>query len=249
MKHYRHALDSDYQLNADIFQQMRGRGLEEFKGNKDYQSWIKSEWPCLLILSGYLDVSISGIDQCWLSPVAMAMIEDLDQPGGSPILAYYVLPQRGKLLYDVLPVVFLQLLRKKRHALRDENKFTELCVELRALQRCEESSEIVYEEYEEKRLSALQKVALRVIDLFDESETVYIIVDRADRCRDGGKADHRKALLKSFVKMVEAARSTLRILVVIKGNSWSVEQRRDELGEKMEDRVIVHTATQKYKTR
>ena len=249
MSEYRRALDSNHQFNADFFQQMRGQGLDEFKNNKDYQSWINSEWPCLLILSGYLNESISGIDQCWLSPVAMAMIEDLDQSGDSPIHAYCVLPQRGKLLYDVLPIIFLQLLRKKRHALRDDNKFNELCVELRTLQKCEELSKKEYEEYEEKRFSSLQKVALRVVDLFDKSETVYIIVDRADRCRDFRKADHRKALLNAFVKMVEAARSKLRILVVIHGNSWPVEKHRDELGEKTKDRVIIHTATQNYKTR
>ena len=107
----------------------------------------------------------------------------------------------------------------------------------------------MHEEYEDKTISALHKVALRVIDLFDESETVYIIVDRADRTRDGGKTDHRKALLKAFVKMVEAARSKLRVLVLISGNNWQVEKHQDELGEKMKDRLIIHTATQEYKSR
>ena len=103
----------------------------------------------------------------------------------------------------------------------------------------------MHEEYEDKTISALHKVALRVIDLFDESETVYIIVDRADRTRDGGKTDHRKALLKAFVKMVEAARSKLRVFVLISGNNWQVEKHQDE----MKDRLIIHKATQEYKSR
>jgi len=50
-------------------------------------------------------------------------------------------------------------------------------------------------------------------------------------------------LLKALVKMVEAARCKLRVLVVINGYQWEVERRQDELGEKR-GRVIVHTAVQ-----
>ena len=74
-------------------------------------------------------------------------------------------------------------------------------------------------------------------------------MDRADRTRNGVKADHRKAFLKAFVKMVEAARSKLKVLAVISGNNWPVEMHQDELGEKMRDRVIIHTATQEYGSR
>ncbi len=98
---------------------------------------------------------------------------------------------------------------------------------------------------EDERLSALHKVALRVVGLFEESETVYVILDRLDRCCDLKKrVDHRKPLLKALVRMVEAARCKLRVLVVINGYQWSVEQRRDELEEKAKGRIIVHTAEQ-----
>lgn len=247
MNDYRHAVDSDDQLNAEYFQQMRGHELELFKGCKDYQSWIKSERSCLLILSGYNNQSILDVDQCWLSPVAMAKLEELSQQDGHPIYAYYVHPQRGELLSQVLPVILLQLLRRKSHALRDKRQHAELCAELRKLQKYEELCKRTDKEHEmdeDDKISALHKVAVRVINFFEESETVYIIVDRADRCRGGGKADHRKALLKALVKMVEAARSKLRVLAVINGHSWRVEEHQDELGETMKERIIVHTAHQ-----
>ena len=98
---------------------------------------------------------------------------------------------------------------------------------------------------EDERLLTLHKVALRVVRFFDESETVYVVLDRLDRCCDLKKGvDHRKPFLKALVRMVEAARFKLRVLVVINGYQWRVEQRQDELGEKVKGRVIVHTAEQ-----
>ncbi|MCJ1244750.1 hypothetical protein MMC30_001950 [Trapelia coarctata] len=242
---HRQAVLSDDQLNAEPFQRMHGPELDSFQGSKDYRSWIQSEHSCLLILSGCNNESISHIDHCWLSPIALAGVKDLRQQGSSPIYANYVFPREGKLLYNVLPILLLQLLRQKRHALRDEKQYAELCTELRKLQQDKDlTDKDGVPEYD--RIDALEKVALRVISFFDKSETVYIIVDRADRCRDVGKVDHRKALLKAFVKMVEAARSKLKILTVIDGNSWRMESHRDELGERMKERVIAHTAEQRY---
>lgn len=86
-----------------------------------------------------------------------------------------------------------------------------------------------------------------VIDLYDESETLYIVVDRADRCRDPRKADHRKPLLKIFVQMVQAARCKLRILTVINGHSWRVESYRDELGVQMMERFVLCTEEQRIR--
>ena len=69
-------------------------------------------------------------------------------------------------------------------------------------------------------------------------------MDRADRCRDPKTVDYRKALLEHFIKMVEAAQCKLKILTVTDGHSWRVENYRDELGAKMRDRIIIHTAEQ-----
>lgn len=79
----------------------------------------------------------------------------------------------------------------------------------------------------------MERVALCVNDFFEESGTLYIVVDRADRCRDPKAVDHRKTLLRMFVKMVEAARCRLRVLTVIDGYSWGVENYRDKSGAKM----------------
>ena len=234
------AVDGDEVLNTEIYQQMRGPELKSFQASGDYQQWKSSERSCLLILSGYNNIGILGGYQCWLSPIAVAAVKDFGQRAIRPVYAYYALPQNGKLLYGVVAVILLQLLRQKSRALRDENRHAELRTDLGKSRQGGMD--------EGDRVAAMERVALRVIDLFDESETLYVVVDRADRCRDLKTVDHRKMLLKVFVKMVEAARCKLRVLTVIDGYSWRMENHRDELGVKMKDRFIVHTAEQELRS-
>lgn len=230
------AVDRDDDLNAEMFQQMRGTELDSFRASGDYHLWRESEQSCLLILSGYNNIGIHQALQCWLSPVAAATVKDFGQQRIRPLYAYYALPQKGKLLYNVVSVILLQLLRQKSSALRDEQRHAELRTELEKFHQTSMD--------EDDRVLATERVALRVIDFFDASETLYIVVDRADRCRDPKTFDHRKMLLKVFIKMVEAARCKLRVLTVLNGHNWRVENHRDDLGAKMKERFIVHTAEQ-----
>ena len=229
------ALDRDDQLTAEIFQQMRGPELESFRAGKHYQSWTKSEQSHLLVLSGYNNSNV-GMHQCWLSPIAAAAVKDLDQQKVRPLYAYYALPRSGKLLFDVVAVLLLQLLRQKSDALRNEERHAELRGELGKFGEKEMD--------ENDKASALEKVALRVMELFDRSETLYIVVDRADRCRDWKQKDHRRMLLRVFIRMVESAQCRLKVLAVVDGHSWRVEAYQDKLGAKLQDRFIVHTAEQ-----
>ena len=223
-------MKTDEELNTEILQQMSGPVLDMFRAGETYQRWRHSAQSCLLILSGYNDISIDQAHQCWISPIATATIEEFSLDDPRSFYAYYALSRNGKLLYDVCSVILLQLLRQKSSALRNEQRYMELRTELRKFHNTglDESGKV----------SMMEKIAVRVIDLFDESETLYVIVDRADRCGDPMTAYHRKSLLRVFVKMVEAARCRLRILTVINARSWPVENYRDELGAKMMERVI-----------
>ena len=174
----------------------------------------------------------------------MAMITDLSQHASRPIYAYYVFPQMGELLYHPFSVILLQLLRQKSHMLRNKTQCDELRAELYELRKYEKGRENATKT-EDDRLSAFHKFTLRVMSFFNESETAHVILDRADRCCDLKKGvDHRKVLLKTLVKMVEAARCNLRVLVVINGYQREVEKRQYELGIKMKEKIIVHTAVQ-----
>lgn len=153
---------------------------------------------------------------------------------------------QGELLHRTLSVILLQLLRQKCQVLRNRSEYEELRSELYELQKYEDGDNKVMEiEYE--RLSAFQKVALRVIGFFDESEIVHVTLDRADRCCDlKNRVDHHKLLLKTLVKMVEAARCKLRVLVVFNGNQWDAKARVDDLEEKMKGKIILLRADQGY---
>lgn len=189
----------------------------------------------LLVLSGR---SIESY-QCWLSPIAAATVKGFEQQKVRPLYAYYALPQfpqSGKLLYDVVSVILLQLLRQKSHALRDEQRYSEFRTELSRFYQAAID--------ERKKVTEMEKVAVRALDFFDDSETLYIVVDRADRCQDPKTVDHRKNLLKVFVKMVEASTCKLKILTVVDGNRWRVVNYQDELGAKINERIIVHRAEQ-----
>lgn len=239
---YRRTLDDS--LDAGQFEQMRDDRLRTFEKSPNYRNWSESKSACLLILSGYNERSILDEDQCWLSPIALNRIEDLSHPENAAIIAHYLLPQqRQTVIHDVLPTVLLQLLSQKCQALRDEEEFAELCAELRQYGNLSTSPGIS-DANEDARISTLQKIALRVVNFFAESETVYIIVDRIDRCTYPGKADHRRALTKALVKMVEGAKCNLKILAVINGYDWRVEDIRDDFGAEKEGTLIIHTERQ-----
>ena len=178
----------------------------------------------------------------------MANIADLQQRPDHMIYGFYIFDQQGGLLYRALSVIFLQLLRKKSQVLRNGIQTNELRAELDQLQSYQRLGK-QENMTEDERLSSFCKIAHRVVNFFDGSETIYIILDRADRCCEFKKGvDQRKELLKMLVQIVEAARCKLRVLVVINGGQWNVEQREDELGIKMRERVVVHIAEQGYCT-
>ena len=153
-------------------------------------------------------------------------------------------PQR--ILSFCFSVILLQLLRRKCQVLRNRSEYEELRSELYELQKYEDGENKVME-IEHARLSALQKVAIRVIGFFDESETVHVTLNRADRCCDlKNRVDHRKPLLKTLVQMVEAARCKLRVLVVFNGNQWDAKERVDDLEERKKEKIILLRADQGY---
>jgi hypothetical protein len=227
------------EFEGDPVERMREARLLTFEGSPDYRSWIDSTQSRLLILSGRNEEGHWNADYCWLSPIAVNWIIRLQHPASAGVLAYFLLQRRELSVHDVLPPILLQLLRQKGQALRDEKQYMELLVDLRKYKvlHLETNKKSEYD----KSLLALQELATRVIHLFDESETPYIIVDRVDRC----SGSHRKGLLKILVGMTEAARCNLKVLVVSNTYDWQVERYGDEFGETKKGTVIVQTEVQR----
>ncbi|KAL9105306.1 MAG: hypothetical protein Q9227_009501 [Pyrenula ochraceoflavens] len=244
---YHKELADDDQLNIELLQQMKEKELKSFRIRPKYNQWITSPEPRLLIILGYNNESIISEDQCWLSPVATTLIKDLIDAHSGPTVAYNIIPRPRKSIFDVLPTILLQLLRQKSQALRNEKQFLELQSELRNFHAGSGVSRSP--DNHDAMLSALQNAALRVISFFDEAEPIFIIVDRVDRCQDlwsHNRVDHRLLLLRVFVKLVEVARTRLKILAIINGFDWPHSKNLGDLECKSKDRLAVHEEHQEY---
>lgn len=177
-------------------------------------------------------------NQVWLSRVAMNHIRSFRQrtnagagASGRDIYAYSVISllMERNLYHKVLPSLLVQLLRNAPHALRNDTEYNNLLQEISGLQS--QPSE-----------TTMEKIALQVISLFDESETVYIIVDMSGD-------DYKKgpwsldpcfmAVRRALVKMVLKAQAKLRVLITDNKGSWDVWGPTGE-PELASSRVIIH---------
>ena len=201
----------------------------------------------MLLLCGYNDISHASSNQCWLSPVALDLIASLRLPGQPDPYAFYIVGLREPDLYhQVLSNITIQLLRQNREALQNQEQYAELRAELLDYQKAAMTSAQSDEDHRDsdKISSLIQKVALRILNMFDPTKTVWIILDRADRCRFGSRNGQRKRLLKSMVHLVEKSRVRVRVLVVVNGHDWSVDEQADELGQTDPESVILDRVEQ-----
>ncbi|KAF2232960.1 hypothetical protein EV356DRAFT_578033 [Viridothelium virens] len=248
-KHRRRIYDSDDPMNSPLYQQMRDRTLEEFFQSDVYQTWTQSDKSQILLLYGSNDEDVET-QQCWLSPIAVGAIDSFRNGSSSAACAFHVLQQGGTLIEDVIPKVLLQLLEQNSTVLGDQKRSNELWISLNRYQRHTERNKVRSADVDD-RLSALKEVAQRIIDLFDESQQVFLILDRIDRCRnfkkdrDGEYADDRHHLLQTLIEITDVARCKLRILIVVDALEWPEEKWKDRLDVAGQRSMLVHRRHQK----
>ncbi|RYO75236.1 hypothetical protein DL762_010104 [Monosporascus cannonballus] len=96
----------------------------------------------------------------------------------------------------------------------------------------------------------LEKIARRALNMFGAGKTVWIVLDRVDKCRAAsgprGKSHRRssRALLETLVHLVERATARVKVLGVVNRADWHVEEQADELGEEQEGNVVIRTFSQ-----
>jgi hypothetical protein len=100
------------------------------------------------------------------------------------------------------------------------------------------ASEENYRHGHNDKTDALYGIARRVVRLFKESESVCIVVDRADLCRNFVDYDQRGALKDGLEEMIRAARCRLKILVISNGIGSREEENRDAVGQSIIQRKI-----------
>jgi hypothetical protein len=225
------------------FERMQGLRLETFKAHPDVQAWQSSPDSRMLLLAGYNHESMYSSGECWLSPFAVDTIASMGNSGQADPYAFYILG-RGELdlFPQVLSSIIVQLLVQNRQALRIEAQHAELRAEIKEYHEAANVGDKEHEEhkYSDKALRLLQKIALRVLNMFEPTQTVWIIIDRVDRCKLGSKFNHRKKLVKTMVHLVERAKVKVRVLAVVNGFDWKVDEQSDEFEQSNEESVILH---------
>ena len=243
------AVDLDDDVNRENLEQMQGDVLQTFKARSEYRNWRAGKQSCLLILSGYNHESIHHTRQCWLSSIAKSEVDDIQGPGNQSICAYHAFIPGDHSIFYGLPVIFLQLLRRKVRALRDGDRNAELESALHRYQHAADMHE--HMRYMNKSayaemVKALTDVCVRVMGLFDQSEELFIIVDGVDRCGHL-PSDHRKTLIRLFNDMVKSARCKLRIMALCDGRYWPVERQMDDIIDKEDEQITVCVLEQQEK--
>ncbi|KAI0965836.1 hypothetical protein F4678DRAFT_451400 [Xylaria arbuscula] len=208
--------------------------LVSIKNEQKFQSWYASADSRILLLVGRNRVRQAK--NCWLSPLVLDFISESERSGDPYV--FYLLgnqPTDDTFQHTASSLIF-RLLSMNRDILRDKKQYAELQAELQSYESADrDGSELrILEEL-------LRKVALRVLNMFHSSKTVWIVLDRLDQCRgtQSRNAD-RKALLKLLVKLVEdkSLRVRVQVLAVVNGVDWMPEEHHDELNQTKDDSVV-----------
>ena len=265
---YQRDVQADFDTNWTNLERMQGPLLQNFKNGIIFQDWRQSQHSSLLIMAGYNNESVYSSGKCWLSPIALDTITQLNEADQPDPYAFYILGLRPdtEMVQQVLSCLIIQLLNQNRGALQNEAVYAELNAELREYAKLLEESQqttalshalrikdikkainkakAFIEELSNKANAILQKVALRVLNTFDPTKPVWIVLDRGDKCK-AGAFNHRKKLAKSLVYLVENAKVNVKILAIVNGYDWRVDEMADELGQSKEESLNVHKMEQK----
>ncbi|KAI0853359.1 hypothetical protein F5Y00DRAFT_257384 [Daldinia vernicosa] len=246
LRRYQYEFNVDLERGWDYLEHMRGSRLEEFKSHLDFQAWRDSSHSCMLLLTGYNDQSVHSARRCWLSSIALDTIENFRKSERGDPYAFYILEYQEHSLLPVLSHVIIQLLTLNPQALENDKQYEELRAEVKKYCTALEAESQSHNEHEHSDAVniLLQRVALRVLNMFDQTKPVWIIMDRVDNCKLG-KVNHRKKLMKALVYLLENAAVKVKVLVVANGYDWKADKESDEFGQSRPESIIVHTAQQK----
>ncbi|KAI5460479.1 hypothetical protein BGZ63DRAFT_247756 [Mariannaea sp. PMI_226] len=230
-------------LSSDMTPRER---LGMVRNDTEYKEWLDSQRSGMFILSG--QNCFIGATHCWVSPVALDLIEKFvwePQTDSNPDpCVFYLFGHRDtdETCSEVLSLLIFELLSMNKEALRHGQEFCELWAELRSYAQLAQSRDAPQYEVQQ----GPYKVALRAIDLFGPNRTIWIVLDRVDKCRlaPGQRgSQHRggRMLLQTMVHLVEQAVPRVKVLAVVNRADWHVEDQVDELGQQREESVMIQT--------
>lgn len=189
----------------------------------------------MLLLSGrniYSDNS-----QCWVSPVGLDMVSNLmaqeKSDANAEVCLFYIFGHaatRNEPFTNVLAFFIHRLLCHNPRLLQNRKLFDEFNAGLSAFVR--DKGAIEEGKVGHRSEKALEAMLVRVLDTFDEDQTIWLILDRVDKCLTMVEWNrHRRALLKVLSHAVERTTARLKVLAINKQSDWNIDNFMDELVE------------------
>ncbi|KAK8130649.1 hypothetical protein PG999_003029 [Apiospora kogelbergensis] len=206
-----------------------GIGFEErlakVEGDAIFSNWLDSPRSRMLVLAGRNYVAAAA--HCWLSPIAIRLIQKLSRSSPPELYAFLILGERraDDTFDHTLSTLVYRLLSQHSEGLRNKAAYDLL------LKAIEDYRVVRANEPGNRRKvhHALKNVVLRALNTLEPGRTVWVVLDRVDQCRCATetKISHRMALLKSLLSLVEdkETRVKLRVLAVVNDLAWDVERK------------------------
>lgn len=208
----------DYELSVrpqfDNDRRREAMSLRRFQQDPKLRSWTESR-SMLLLLYGRNEPSRESTRHSWLSSVAMEMTKSLLE---SKSAIAFLDCTESSTLEEGLSRFILQLLQRDPKLLRLSDDYEYLDTNISKAQDRNQDNR-------DERIKALGHALVRVINL--HRDTVYIIVNRPDKCISDEESCSQH--LSMLLKLVQEAKSKLKVLVVVKSESWNYNRRRLEL--------------------
>ncbi|KAI9771918.1 MAG: hypothetical protein M1839_002701 [Geoglossum umbratile] len=196
---------SSYRLTlAEIFGQTSETQTSELMKKDAYSRWRTSERSCLLQISGETNTRATGL--CWLSPLVLHVIDMLNRDDQHAV--YHFCQRQNSmpenvLVYEVLSGIVYQLLALRPSTLGNRDRFEALASKLKSDDWRSESLTNVFK--------VLTDIFVMLTELFEKLGTVYILLDRVDRC-----SGSTQRLIEKLLELLTVGDTyRVKILVVV----------------------------------
>ncbi|KAL4958494.1 hypothetical protein BDW69DRAFT_154166 [Aspergillus filifer] len=238
LRKYGTYLPKDLSQNQDALARKQDDYLKSFRNeNPIFQSWRSSSHSRMLILSGYNQNH--QFHQCWLSPIALHMIEGLLEKNDEPYAFYVLGHSDNDSLCRVLSCLIVQLLASNLHILNKEGQYSDLRDAVNGYKKARaEQTQAV------EQVCWLERALVGVLNMFNPVTAVWIVLDRVDKCTPTSKYRESKRLLKTLVRVIKATKVNVRVLAVVNGWNLREEQYEDDLEETKTGTVEIYKGEQ-----
>ena len=217
----RHKELQEYQKSIDreryddkLFESMHLETISKYKSSPHFQKWESPDKSSMLLLVGSNhEIVMESRHHCWISPLALDLIDTFT--ANSRTHAFYAFKLSGRTgIHPAVSEILFQLLTWKRRELGSEAHFATLRAGLKDYRSINVKDD-------DAKLDALCHLARSTMRLFRPDETVYIVLDRIDRCEENDRID----FLNALIDIMEEAVGSVKIFAIANGTGWDVEER------------------------